>query len=53
MDSLQLSNVMKSDRLGNLYFRGVFAADKLQQERVKQFPSGYIANTDPSKLKED
>ena len=39
---------MKADRLGELYFRGVFAADELKKQSVKQFPSGYIVNTDPS-----
>ena len=48
MDSHQLTKVMELDRLGNMYFKGVFPADELAKETVNQFPSGYIANTDPS-----
>ena len=48
MDSQQLTKVMELDRLGILYFKGVFPADKLLKQTVKQFPCGYIANTDPS-----
>ena len=48
MDSQQLRDVMKIDRIGNKYFRGVFASDELKKQTVTKFPSGYIANTDPS-----
>ena len=39
---------MKSDRLGRVFFRGVYAADHAKALEVTEFPSGYIINTDPS-----
>lgn len=36
------------DRMGSMYFHGVFAADELNKQTVNKFPSCYIANTDPS-----
>jgi hypothetical protein len=45
MDSRQIRQVMRRDRMGILYFRGVYAADQLQ--KVTKFPSGFIINTDP------
>ena len=48
MDSNQIRSVMKSDRLGRVFFRGVYAADHAKALEVTEFPSGYIINTDPS-----
>ncbi len=38
---------MKRDRFGDLYFRGVYAADQIQNQKVTKYPSGFIMNTDP------
>ena len=48
MDSNQLRQVMRSDRMGNVFFRGVYAADQARKQTVNKIPSGYIFNTDPS-----
>ena len=48
MNSQQLRNIMKTDRLGQNYFCGVFASDELKKHKVTKYPSGYIVNTDPS-----
>ena len=48
MDSNQLNRVMKSDRMGSIFFRGVFPADRFRDQTVAKLPSGYIINTDPS-----
>lgn len=47
MNTKQLDWVMKSDRFAKLQFRGVYAADQLPV-KVREFPSAYIANTDPT-----
>ena len=48
MDSNQLRQVMASDRMGKVFFRGVFASDQAKKQTVNKLPSGYIFNTDPS-----
>ena len=48
MGSNQLRSVMKRDRLGRVFFRGVYAADQAKALEVTEFPSGYIITTDPS-----
>ena len=48
MDSNQLNRVMKSDRMGSIFFRGVFPADRFRDQTVAKLPNGYIINTDPS-----
>ena len=48
MDSQQLQTIMKTDRIGRFYFRGVFASDELKKQMVASYPSAYIVNTDPS-----
>ena len=48
MDSQQLRRIMKSERIGRLYFRGVFASNELKEQIVDKYPSAYIANTEPS-----
>lgn len=46
MDNVQIERALRSDPLINETFVGVFAADKLPQH--KEFPGGYIANTEVS-----
>ena len=47
MNTLQLEEIMKRDRMGGLYFRGVYAADQFLHQKVNKYSSGYIVNTDP------
>ena len=49
MNTTQLERVMGSDPFGKQQFRGVYAADQLPR-KVTQYPSAYIANTDPASM---
>ena len=46
MNTLQLERALKRNRFTNKIFCGVFAADQLP--KLKTFPCGFVANTDPS-----
>ena len=48
MDGLQLERCMNSDRYTFPIFEGVFPADMLPKQKLKNRPCGLIANTDPS-----
>lgn len=48
MNSYQLYDAMKMDRLGKQLFLGVYAADELKNVTIKKYPCGLIANTDIS-----
>ena len=45
MNSSQIENALRSDSVVSMVFMGVFAADT--PSSPKQFPAGYIANTEP------
>ena len=47
MDTQQLREIMKRDRLAQLYFKGVYAADQIEERKVIKYPCGYIINTEP------
>lgn len=50
MDSTQLIKIVESLRKLKPYFRGIYACNTLP-DRVRQFPSAYVCNTDPIEKK--
>ena len=46
MNTLQLERALKHNTFTKKIFVGVFAADELPT--LNTFPSGFVANTDPS-----
>ena len=47
MDTRQMYAVLRSDKNTAPHLRGVFASDRLPR-RVRDYPSAYVVNTDPS-----
>ena len=47
MDSLDIAQILKTDRYTKHYFRGVFPSDRLPRQYLPR-PSALVVNTDPS-----